>query len=78
MDTQQRAQMAMSLRDNEVLQEAFSALRSNALEALAKADPTDADGIRQYQATIAVVDELREHLDGLIRSGAVKKPAGIA
>lgn len=78
MDNSQRAQMAMSLRDNEILQEAFSTLRSNALEALAKADPTDADGIRQYQATIAVVDELREHLDGLIRSGAAKKPAGIA
>ena len=78
MDTEQRAQMAMSLRDNELLQDAFSTLRSNALEALAKCDATDADGIRQYQATIAVVDELREHLDGLIRSGATRKPAGIA
>lgn len=78
MDAQHRAQMAMSLRDNDVLQDAFTLLRTNAMEALAKADPVDADAIRQYQATIRVVDELREHLDGLIRSGAPKKPAGIA
>ncbi len=78
MDAQQAAQMAMSLRDNEVLQDAFAMLRANALEALATASPTDADAIRQYQATIRVVDELRDHLDGLIRSGGQKSRPGIA
>lgn len=78
MNVQQRAQMAMSLRDNEVLQETLAWLRNNALEALAMVNPTDADGIRWHQATIAVVDELREHLDDLVRPGEPKKTAGIA
>lgn len=72
------ASQAMSLRDNEAFQQALDNLRNGALEALVRAPATDADAIRDYQATVRVVDELRGDLDGFIRSGAPRKAPGIA
>jgi hypothetical protein len=78
MDTEQIAQQAMSLRDNEVFQLALDNLRNGAIEALVKVSATDTDAIHSYQATVRVVDELRSDLEGFIRSGQAKKKPGLA
>lgn len=78
METDQTAQLAMSLRDNEVFQMALDNLRNGAIEALVKVNATDTNAIHSYQATVRVVDELRADLDGFIRSGQPKTKAGIA
>jgi len=69
---------AMSLRDNEAFQAALDSLKTGALEALARIDADDTNGILKLQATVHVVDEIRDNLDGFIRSGVAKPKAGIA
>lgn len=69
---------AMSLRDNEAFQRALNLLRANALEALVRVPATDVEAIRDYQATVRVVDQLRDDLEGFIRSGQPRKSPGIA
>lgn len=78
MDTDQIAQLAMSLRDNEVFQMALDNQRNGAIEALIRVDATDANAIHSYQATVRVVDELRSDIEGFIASGAPKKKPGLA
>lgn len=78
MDNEQIAQLAMSLRDNEVFQMALDNLRNGAIEALVKVNATDTDAIHSYQATVRVVDELRADLEGFIRSGQPKTKPGLA
>lgn len=78
MDTQQLAAEARSLRENEALQYALDQLRTNALDALVRASATDADTIRNSQAVVKVIDELRSDIEGLILSGAPRKAPGIA
>lgn len=72
------ASLAQSLRDNEAFQEALNTIREDARDKLGAVDPNNADAIREHQATIRVVDELRGNLEQMIRGGAPKKPPGIA
>jgi hypothetical protein len=72
------AALAQSLKDNEAFQRALDNIRTGALEALSTIDADDKNGILKAQATVAVVDDIRSNLDQFIRSGAPKKPAGIA
>lgn len=78
MDTDQIAQRAMSLRDNEAFQAALDGIRNDALDALIRADATDAPAINKHQATVRVVDNLRADLDGFIRMGQPKTKPGLA
>lgn len=78
MDAEQIAQLAMSLRDNEAFQLALDGIRSDALDALIRADATDALAINKHQATVRVVDNLRTDLDGFIRQGQAKAKPGLA
>lgn len=72
------AQLAQSLKDNEAFQRALDLTRQGAVDALISAKPDDEHGIIRYQATIGVVDDIRENLEQFIRSGAVRSPPGIA
>ena len=78
MDAEQIAQQAMSLRDNDAFQAALDGIRTDALDALIKADATDALAINKHQATVRVVDNLRADLDGFIRMGQAKTKPGLA
>lgn len=78
MDAEQIAQQAMSLRDNEAFQAALDGIRTDALDALIRADATDALAINKHQATVRVVDNLRADLDGFIRMGQPKPKPGLA
>jgi len=71
-------QQAMALRDNEAFQAALDGIRADALEALVRVPATDTEAIRDYQATVKVVDEICERVDAFIRSGAPRKAPGIA
>lgn len=72
------AALAASLRDNEAFQAALSSIRSEALENLAVLPALETEGIRNNQATVRVVDELRGNIEAFIRSGMPRKAAGIA
>jgi hypothetical protein len=78
MEADQIAQLAMSLRDNEAFQMALDGIRGDALDALVRADATDAPSIHKHQATVRVVDNLRADLDGFIRQGQAKTKPGLA
>ena len=78
MTAEQLASQAQSLRDNEAFQAALSAIRSEALENLAVLPALETEGIRNNQATVRVVDELRGNIEAFIRSGMPRKAAGIA
>lgn len=69
---------AMSLRDNEAFQASLDGIRSTALEALVRTPATDVEVIRNHQAIVKVVDEIRGDLDAFIRAGRPKGAAGIA
>jgi uncharacterized protein YeeX (DUF496 family) len=71
------ASLAQSIKDNEAFQAALDGMRSDALESLARAIATDADKIRDLQARIRVVDELRGNLEDFIRQGQPKQKPGI-
>lgn len=71
------APLAQSLKDNEAFQAALDGMRSDALESLARAIATDANKIRDLQARIRVVDELRGNLEDFIRQGQPKQKPGI-
>lgn len=78
MTKDQLASLAMSLRDNEAFQKALEAQRTRARDALVAIDAADTLGILRLQATVKVIDELREDLEQFIRAAAHKAPAGIA
>jgi hypothetical protein len=72
------ASLAQSLKDNEAFQVALNLIREDARDKLGTVDPTSADTIREHQATIRVVDELRERFALMISTAAAKKPPGLA
>lgn len=78
MTPSQLASLAASLKDNEAFQGALAGIRTSAMEALTTVDATNADTIREHQATVRVVDALRDQFETFIRSGRVPKPPGIA
>lgn len=69
---------ANSLRENDAFQKALDGIKSQALDALVAINADDKNGIVRLQATVGVVDDIRSDLEQFIRSGAPKKPAGIA
>jgi hypothetical protein len=78
MTPDQIASLAQSLKDNEVFQQALTAIRDDALNALATMPRSDEQAFYSAQARVAVVDDIRGNLDQFIRSGAAKKPPGLA
>lgn len=77
-ESEQLAQLALSLKDNEAFQEALDRIRNDAVAGLVSIDPDDRNGIIHHQATVSVVDQIRDNLDAFIRSGAAPNPPGIA
>jgi hypothetical protein len=72
------AQLAQSLKDNEAFQRALDIVKSGAIEALCTIDHDDAKGVLKLQATIGVVNDIRDNLDAFIRQGKPKDKPGIA
>lgn len=72
------AQQAISLRDNEAFQAALDNLKTGALDALARIDADDKNGILKLQATIAVVNDIRSDTEAFIRAGKPKGAPGLA
>lgn len=72
------ANLAMSLRDNEAFQAALDAVRSTAIDTLIGIDADDKNGLLKAQATVNVVDDIRDNLEAFIRQGIVRAPAGLA
>lgn len=72
------AQQAMSLRDNEAFQASLTNLKTAALEKLAVIDADDKSGILKAQATVQVVDGIREDIEAFIRKGIPRGAPGIA
>lgn len=68
---------AQRIKENEAFQAAMTAMRNDALEALARTLATDADTIRDLQAKARVVDDLRDNLEAFIRNGSSRKATGI-
>jgi hypothetical protein len=52
-------------------------MRSVALEGLVRTPATDIEAIRDHQARVRVVDELRSNLGAFIRAGLPRKTPGI-
>ncbi len=78
MTNEQIASLAQSLRDNEAFQMALDSVRDTARDGLGRVDPDDKNQIIELQATVKLVDDLRENLDTFIRAGATRKPPGLA
>lgn len=70
--------LAQSLKDNEAFQAALDGIREDARDKLGTVLATDADTIREHQATIRVVDQIRGNLGQFVRSGRPPKPPGLA
>lgn len=77
-DRQRLAAEATRIRENEAFQAALDAIRADALEGLVNTPANDADAIRDLQAKVQVVDELRSSLETFIRNGEAKRKPGIA
>jgi hypothetical protein len=72
------AQQAMSLRDNEAFQTSLTNIKAAALDKLAVIDADDKNGILKAQATVQVVDAIRDDIDAFIRAGIPRGAPGIA
>jgi hypothetical protein len=72
------AQQAMSLRDNEAFQASLTTIKAAALDKLAVIDADDRNGILKAQATVQVVDAIRDDIDAFIRAGKPRGAPGIA
>lgn len=72
------AALALSLKDNEAFQRALDKIKDGAIEALCTIDHDDAKGILKLQATIGVVNDIRDNLDAFVRQGKPKDKPGIA
>lgn len=72
------ANLAMSLRDNEAFQAALTRIWEGARDDLCRLDADDKNAILKAQATVKVVDDIRDNLEAFIRQGVVRTPAGIA
>lgn len=68
---------AMSLQSNESFQKAMEIIRSDALESLARTPATDTEAIRDLQARVYVVDEIRSAVDGHVRAGKPVNAPGL-
>lgn len=77
-DRQRLAAEAARIRENEAFQAALSAMRDDALKGLVNAPADDANTIRDHQAKVRVVDELRSSLEMFVRNGEAKRKPGIA
>jgi hypothetical protein len=77
MTDAQLAHEAQNIRQNEAFQKALDAIRSLALEGLVRTPATDTEAIRDHQARVRVVDDLRGHLEAYIRAGEPKRKPGI-
>lgn len=78
MSTEQLSQLAQSLMDNEAFQGSLTQNRDNALEDLARLDATDTESIRDRQAMVRLIDNIRADLDRFVRAGRPKTKPGIA
>lgn len=72
------ASLAQSLMDNEAFQEALDKIKAGALEALSTIDADDKNGILKLQATVSVVNDIRDDLEAFIRQGKPPRATGIA
>lgn len=72
------AQLAQSLKDNEAFQLALTNVRADAIDKLIRIDADDRNGLIEAQATVKVVDEIRDNLEQFIRSGKPRAASGIA
>jgi len=77
MTDEQIAIEANTIKTSQVFQMALDAMRSEALEGLARASATDSEAIRDHQAKVRVVDDLRGSLEAFIRKGQPAKKPGI-
>lgn len=60
---------AMRLRDNEAFQAALNAIRSSAVDTLIAVDADDKNSLLKAQATVQVVDDIRDNLRAFIDAG---------
>lgn len=72
------AQQAMSLRDNEAFQASLSNIKASALDKLSVIDADDKNGILKAQATVQVVEAIRDDIEAFIRAGKPRGAPGIA
>ncbi|HYE25089.1 MAG TPA: hypothetical protein VEG32_07810 [Clostridia bacterium] len=77
IDKDRLAQEARNLGENEAFQLALGRIRMDALEGLVRTPATDIEAIRDHQARVRVVDDLRGNLEAFIRNGQPRKPPGI-
>ncbi len=66
-----RAAQAKILLDDEMLKEAFATLRQSYTDAWLNTDARDDDGRQRCWLAIKNLDKVLEHLDRVIRDGAV-------
>jgi len=78
LETENLAQEAMALDANETLTLALASLRSQALEMLADADPTDQASIMAIQADIRSISNLRGSIKAMILAGKPQKHLSVA
>lgn len=67
MDRSQLAAQASSLKENDAYRLVLAQMRLDALEALATCPATEADTIREHQATVRVIDDMDRRIDLLVR-----------
>lgn len=77
MTKEELAVEARRVRESEAVVAALDNLRTDALDALATANPFDAEKIAVHQATVRTVSDFLGQLDAMIRNGEEKKQFGI-
>jgi len=73
-----RAEQAERLRTDPAFQRAVVEIRRQAVEALVKADPVDADAIRAQQARINAIDALCGEIANEILRGTPQRQPAVA
>ena len=76
MNRDHLAKEADRLSSDPIFNKALADIRSDALDALAKADATDTTQILRHQQTVAVIDEIRTTLARYIMAADVQDDAG--
>lgn len=74
MDADFLKREAERLLNDVVLSEALARIRSQAVDRLISAEPTDVTQITRQQATVAVCDAMQAELRSMVLSAADKKP----
>jgi hypothetical protein len=72
------AAQANNLLGNDAFLKALNDIREEARDGLCRVPATDIEAIRDYQARVAVVDEIRQRLKQTLASGTPKAAPGIA